>query len=254
MTGKRKIHPLALRAQVDDLFSEIIEVDEQPEDYYTTQKFKGKEYRGFNESKYLRFHVVQDGKHFLRVKIDRRDNEQLKRVIEQQLRRYLNGHNDRTKELFKTSKLKKIDELQTALCPNYDKDNHTDQLKLSTDLEAYKSALIKEVDEIATKNAEPVQISVNSFPFSNQRPYEVFYYLLNNLNKRTQVRYSQIFHFIKQRGIDPYVGAKDYIEFISTQVDSRMVGKEIRYDAQTRIVNDRLEGIYEEFLVQEDQV
>lgn len=146
MKGKRQVHPNALRAEVDQLFSEIIEVDKKPEDYMVKVEVNGKQFETFNDSKYLRFHYHNQGKDFIRVKVDRRDPIKLRQVIEKQLKHYLDGHEDREPGLFKSYQLEKLNEYQNRLCPNYEKPNHTDELKLFKDLESYRTVLIETVE------------------------------------------------------------------------------------------------------------
>lgn len=153
MSGENLVHINAIRAEVDQLFSEIIEVNEIPEDYKVEVEFHKTKRLVFNHSKYFEHIMRINGKYYIRRKIDRRNRELLMELIKKDLDKFTKQHPDNNSHIFKKNRLEKLAEYQTRLCPNWERESAIKERELYYDFETYKEALeevIPEVEEETT--------------------------------------------------------------------------------------------------------
>lgn len=142
----------AILSRAELLFSETIEIEDFPEDYYQEKTVNGKKVRILNEKKYIKG-VSRNGNRLLITKrIDRRSKTELKRLITRKLEVF-SLHPDNKAHILKKDLLEKLTEFQTELCPNWEQLREIEERELYYDFETYKEALeevIPEVEEETT--------------------------------------------------------------------------------------------------------
>jgi hypothetical protein len=159
----------AILKSVEDLFSERIEIEDFPIDYYIEKTVDGKKVRRLNEKKYLKGVDRTGSKLFITKRIDRRNKDDLKRVITTDLEHFTSIHPDNKSHIFKTNLLERLEEYQTSLCPNWELVDYVEERELYYDFEAYKEALLELIPGESLMNEKTNELELPEIVLKSQK-------------------------------------------------------------------------------------